>query len=198
MAKNAPNLALAFNLPPERAVEYFRSRGTRIAGDWKSAAVAVRSRSFSVAAGMKEQVLDEIRAALQEALESGQSYEGFKRGLVPKLQAAGWLGAPGKGIKPRRMDEIFRTNIQAAFAAPAAGQDEFDALAAAMASEWERTLRPVVDPIEQLLAECKTPEGFRARLSQLPEQMDHAPLAGLLASGTFAARLVGLAGGEND
>lgn len=125
---STPNLSLAFNLPPERAVEYFRSRGMRIAGDWKSVATAVRSGSFSVAGVMKAQVLDDIRAALQDALDNGQTYEDFKKGLVPQLQAAGWWGRwpadpetgevlPGKGITPRRLETIFRTNLQGAYMA---------------------------------------------------------------------------------
>lgn len=128
MPEKAPNLALAFNLPPERAVEYFRSRGTRIAGDWKTVATAVRSGSFSVAGVMKAQVFDDIRGALQDAIDTGQTYDDFKRGLVPKLQAAGWWGRwpadpetgeilPGKGIKPRRLETIFRTNVQGAYMA---------------------------------------------------------------------------------
>lgn len=128
MPENTPNLALAFNLPPERAVEYFRSRGTRIAGDWKTVAAAVRASSFSVAGVMKAQVLDDIRSALQDAIDTGQTYGDFKRGLVPKLQAAGWWGRwpadletgeilPGKGIKPRRLETIFRTNVQGAYMA---------------------------------------------------------------------------------
>lgn len=128
MPEKAPNLALAFNLPPERAVEYFRSRGTRIAGDWKSVAAAVRSGSFSVAGVMKAQVLDDIRSALQDAIDNGQTYGDFKRGLVPKLQAAGWWGRwpadpetgeilPGNGIKPRRLETLFRTNLQGAYMA---------------------------------------------------------------------------------
>lgn len=128
MPVKAPNLALAFGLPPERAVEYFRSRGMRIAGDWKSVAAAVRSGSFSVAGVMKAQVLDDIRAALDEALASGQTYDQFKAGLVPRLQAAGWWGRwptdpetgeilPGKGITPRRLETIFRTNVQGAYMA---------------------------------------------------------------------------------
>lgn len=128
MPEKAPNLALAFGLPPERAVEYLRSRGTRIAGDWKSVAAAVRSGSFSVAGVTKAQVLDDIRAALDDALASGQTYDQFRASLVPKLQAAGWWGRwphdtetgeilPGKGIKPRRLETIFRTNLQGAYMA---------------------------------------------------------------------------------
>lgn len=123
-----PSLALAFGLPPERAIEYFSSRGLRVAGDWKKVAAAVRAGSFSVAGVMKAQVLEDVRSALQKALDTGQTYDVFKRNLIPQLKAAGWLGRwphdtetgeilPGKGIKPRRLETIFRTNIQGAYMA---------------------------------------------------------------------------------
>lgn len=123
-----PSLALAFNLPPERAVEYFQSRGMRIAKDWQSLAAAVRAGSFSVAGVLKAQVLEDIRAALLGAIENGTSYADFKRELIPKLQAAGWWGrwphdtqtgeiVPGKGLKPRRLETVFRTNVQSAYMA---------------------------------------------------------------------------------
>lgn len=123
---SAPNLAVAFNLPPERAVEYFQSRGMRVAGDWQSVALVVRSGAFSVAGVLKAQVLEDIRAALQDAIENGTTYEDFQRNLVPKLQAAGWWGRwptdpetgeilPGKGQSPRRLETVFRTNTQSAY-----------------------------------------------------------------------------------
>ncbi|MDP2808648.1 MAG: phage minor head protein [Rhodocyclaceae bacterium] len=128
MPQKVPNLALAFNLPPERAIEYFRSRGLRVAGDWKSVAAAVRAGSFSVAGVMKAQALGDIRAALLDAVETGQTWADFKRGLIPKLQAAGWWGrwphdpetgeiVPGKGLNPRRLETVFRTNVQSAYMA---------------------------------------------------------------------------------
>lgn len=124
--KRPPRLFTAFGMPPERAIEYFDSRGLRIAGDWKTVADAVKAGSFSVAGVLKAQVLDEIQAALGEAIADGTTYEQFKAGLVPKLQSAGWWGRwptdpetgeilPGKGLKPRRLETVFRTNVQGAY-----------------------------------------------------------------------------------
>lgn len=89
---------------------------------------------------------------------------------------------------------------QAALAAMKAGTvqpDEFDQLAVGMASDWQRVTEPLVSPIERLMEECKTLEEFRARLPQVLEQMDAEALVGLLASGTFAARLLGRAEGTD-
>ncbi len=86
--------------------------------------------------------------------------------------------------------------IKAALAAMRAGAataDEFDQMAADMASDWERVTGPLVSPIERLMEECKTLEEFRARLPQVLDQMDATALTDLLASGSFAAHLFGRA-----
>lgn len=81
----------------------------------------------------------------------------------------------------------------AAMRAGAVMADEFDMLAADMASDWQRVTEPLVSPIERLMDECKTLEEFRARLPQVLEQMDADALVALLASGSFAAHLLGRA-----
>lgn len=81
----------------------------------------------------------------------------------------------------------------AAMKAVSTHPDEFDLLAATMASDWQRVTEPLVSPIERLMEECKTLEEFRARLPQVLEQMDADALVALLASGTFAAHLLGRA-----
>lgn len=123
-----PNLAIAFNLPPEQAMEYLASRGMSIAGDWRAAADAARAGAFSVAGVLNGQVLDDIHQALQRALGRGETYQDFLRNLRPRLQAAGWLGRwpadtetgevlPGKGLTPSHLVTVFQTNLQSAYMA---------------------------------------------------------------------------------
>ncbi|MCG3177436.1 MAG: hypothetical protein MOGMAGMI_02410 [Candidatus Omnitrophica bacterium] len=97
------------------------------------------------------------------------------------------------GTNPAKPETKGPAAALAAMRAGAAPADEFDQLAADMASDWERVTEPLVSPIERLMEECKTLEEFRARLPQVLEQMDADALVGLLASGTFAARLLGRA-----
>jgi len=129
---------------------------------------------------------------------------------VDKLVKAGmrtipvkWVHEKGRIPEPAEGEEtlgatpdVAPDKAKAALAAMRAGTsptDEFDHLAADMASDWERVTEPLVSPIERLMEECKTLEEFRARLPQVLEQMDADALVGLLASGTFAARLFGRA-----
>lgn len=79
--------------------------------------------------------------------------------------------------------------------ATAAELDEFDRLAEEMAGDWERTMTPLVSPIERLAEECKTLEEFNARLPQAISQMDAEALTQLLAQGNFAAAIFGRIGG---
>jgi len=83
----------------------------------------------------------------------------------------------------------------AAMTAGAAQADEFDQLADAMASDWERVTAPLVSPIKRLLEQCKTFEEFQARLPQAIEEMDAAALTEVMARGNFVAAIWGRVNG---
>ncbi|WP_237043568.1 phage minor head protein [Pseudomonas aeruginosa] len=73
-------------------------------------------------------MLQDIRDALVENLERGETLRDFKRNLRPTLEAKGWWGrqvvvAPDGGAEvaqlgsPRRLDTIYQTNMQSAYMA---------------------------------------------------------------------------------
>jgi len=123
----APSLSLAFNLPPEQAVEYFRAKGMRITSKALDMAAAAHAKSFTVAGVLKAEVLEDIRAALDGAMAEGKTYEQFLKELRPKLQSKGWWGIPhdpetgevlkGRAMTPRRLRTVYQTNLQSAFMA---------------------------------------------------------------------------------
>lgn len=121
-------LKLAMNLVPERAVEYFRSRGMRIGADWRETAAAARAGAFSVAAVTRADVLQDIRASIDRAVAEGITYQDWLKTLRPQLAAKGWLGRnvtdpatgeilPGRGLRPAHLDTTFRTNVQGSYMA---------------------------------------------------------------------------------
>lgn len=123
-----PNLSLAMGLPPERAIEYFRSRGQRVSSDWRETADAVRAGAFSVAGVTRADVLQDIRDSMDRAITEGITYRDWLRDLEPKLAAKGWLGANvthmntgeitrKRGLKPWHLETVFRTNARAAYMA---------------------------------------------------------------------------------
>lgn len=122
------NLALAFNLPPERAIEYFRAKGMRISANAQAMTAQAHASAFTVAGVFKAEALGDIRGALDQALADGQTFDQFVKGLKPKLQAQGWWGGkpydpatgeiiPGRGMTPRRLKTVFETNLQSAYSA---------------------------------------------------------------------------------
>lgn len=127
MADAAPNLALALNLPPERAIEYFTAKGLRITASAQDMARGAHAGAFTVAGVLKAEVLADIQGALSDALESGLTYEGFLKGLMPKLKAKGWWGIPhdpgtgevlqGRAMTPHRLRTVYQTNMQSSYMA---------------------------------------------------------------------------------
>lgn len=122
-----PNLALAINLPPERAVEYLQAKGLRITAGWRDMVPAAHAGAFTVAGVLKGEVLQDIRSALQDALASGKTYEDFLKRLRPQLKAKGWWGIPhdpetgevlqGRAMTPHRLRTVYQTNMQSAYMA---------------------------------------------------------------------------------
>ncbi len=122
------DLSYAIGLPPDKAIEYFESKGYKIGFRWQDVAAQAHAKAFTVAGVMKVDVLQDVRQALSDALKNGTTFDDFKKQLSPVLERKGWLGKgmivdeatgeiEGKRLTPRRLDTIFRTNMQSAYMA---------------------------------------------------------------------------------
>lgn len=122
------DLAYAFGLEPRRAVEYFRAKGYRLAFSWEAMEAEAHARAFTVAKAMRLDVLATIRSELDRALAEGATLADFQRALRPRLEALGWWGKqvmerPDGTAQlvqtgsPRRLETIYRTNLQSAYMA---------------------------------------------------------------------------------
>jgi phage gp29-like protein len=69
--------------------------------------------------------------------------------------------------------------------------DAIDTLISEMLGEWHPVMDPLVNPVQDLLAECTSLEEFQRRLPELVQRQDPKGLADLLAKALFAARLSG-------
>ncbi|HOX23872.1 MAG TPA: phage minor head protein, partial [Elusimicrobiales bacterium] len=119
----------ALGLKPEEAINYFKAKGYAIAFDWHTVWQEAHAKSFTVAKAMNLDVLADIRGAVQEAIEKGQTLSEFRKGLEPTLQAKGWWGKqqmldpltgkerPVQLGSPRRLETIYRTNMDTAYSA---------------------------------------------------------------------------------
>ena len=121
------SLALAMNLPPERAVEYLQAKGLRITSSWRDMPPAAHAGAFTVAGVLKGEVLQDIRSALEGALANGEPYDEFLKKLRPRLKTQGWWGIPhdpetgevlqGRAMTPHRLRTVYQTNMQSAYMA---------------------------------------------------------------------------------
>lgn len=121
-----PDLSYAFGLPPERAIEYLKSKGYTFSWDWQDTWQEAHAKAFTVAKAMRMDVLQDIRDMVQKSLDEGITFQQFRKELEPKLRAKGWWGRQmvGDGAggaqevqlgSPYRLETIYRTNLQTAY-----------------------------------------------------------------------------------
>ncbi len=165
-------LEAAFNLPPKKAIEFFRKKGYAVSFAWQDQWNEEHNNAFTVAKMLDVDLLRDVRAAVDQAMVDGLTFEQFRKQLEPVLQAAGWWGRqevtdPDTGeIKiaelgsPRRLRTIYRTNMATAYAAghwqkieetkQEAGYLLYDAVddnrTRPEHAAWDGTILPVDDP----------------------------------------------------
>lgn len=118
-----------FDLPPRKALEYFRGKGFATSFAWQDVWQYQHDEAFTVAKMMQVDLLRDVRAAVDKALAEGQTLDQFRDALEPRLLEAGWWGKaemtdPATGEtklvqlgSPRRLRVIFETNMRTAYAA---------------------------------------------------------------------------------
>jgi SPP1 gp7 family putative phage head morphogenesis protein len=119
-------LSALFAMLPEKAIEYFQSKGYAISWNWWDVWQEAQAKSFTVTRGMRQDILADIRAALEKALAEGQTVKMSSDNLEPVLKAKGWWGKQeilspeGNLVKvqlgsPWRLKTIYRTNLQTSY-----------------------------------------------------------------------------------
>ncbi len=93
------------------AVDWFRERVPIADDEWASLQRSARERAFLISGVTQLEVVTEVWEALERALESGTSFQDFKK-VVRERLASAW-----GGDNPNRIETIFRTNVQSAYSA---------------------------------------------------------------------------------
>lgn len=158
-----------FNVPPEQAIAFFKAKGLRPTFSYADMLGEAHDHAFTVAKMMNVDMLAQVRASLDSALANGTPFKEWADGLIPILQSGGWWGRKevtdpltGGTIvaqlgSPARLETIFRTNMQSAYAAgqwqeitaqadvaPFLMYDAVDDLRTRpMHAAWDRTVLPV-------------------------------------------------------
>ncbi|WP_188258257.1 phage minor head protein [Pseudomonas aeruginosa] len=127
-APTPADLQAIFGLEPEQAIAYLKAKGYAITWNWQEMLDQAHDQAFTVAKAMRLDLLSDIRAALETALQDGQTLQQFIEQLQPVLEAQGWWGqqviVDGAGNaelvqlgSPRRLKTIYQTNLQSAYMA---------------------------------------------------------------------------------
>ncbi|WP_047243724.1 phage minor head protein [Chromobacterium subtsugae] len=123
------DLAYCMKLPPEKAIQYLKNKGYAITWDWEELWQDAQAQAFTVAKVTRLDILQDIRDAVEKALAEGKTFAWFKKELTPILKAKGWWGKQevldedtGEVREvllgsPRRLETIYRTNLQTAYMA---------------------------------------------------------------------------------
>jgi len=117
-----------FKLSPALAIKYFRKKGNTYSWDWYELWQEAHKKTFTVAKAMREDILKDIRSAVDKALSNGQTFHEFKKELKPLLQKKGWWGeiitVDKDGIAEKaqlgsihRLKTIYSVNMQTAYMA---------------------------------------------------------------------------------
>lgn len=108
-------LLLCFKKAPEAAVNYLKSQGFKITWDWQEQLKAIQEHSFTVSKVSNADILQMLKEELQKALESGKTYNDFKKDLEPLLKDKGY--AKKEDGTAWRLDTIYRMNLQSSYMA---------------------------------------------------------------------------------
>lgn len=131
----------SFDITPQDAIDYLKKRRkTELSWHWSDVQKQEHMRAFTVAKMTSATLLDDVRKSLDKAMAEGQSFQEWRKDIIPKLQGV-WLGktygdlwdsmtpaeqagktAPtpeerDRVIKASRLETIFRTNMFNAYAA---------------------------------------------------------------------------------
>ncbi len=121
------DLTYAFNLKPEKAIKYFRSKGYAFSWNWQDTLKQAHAKAFTVARVVRADVLQDVRNAVDNAIAKGLTFQQFRKNLEPTLKKKDWWGrkivvnpqGQAESIlegSPHRLRTIYNTNLASAYA----------------------------------------------------------------------------------
>ena len=122
-------MELAWDKPFGDQLDFFGKKGFKLSPDsWRDVWQEGHARAFTVARVTTMDVLEDIRKAVDSAVERGITLKQFKKDLIPTLTTKGWFapddedakvlmpdGTVRKRLAGWRLDNILRTNFASSY-----------------------------------------------------------------------------------
>jgi SPP1 gp7 family putative phage head morphogenesis protein len=117
------------DVKPEAALRYFKRKGLNASFSWQDMWHEEHDAAFTIAKMMDLDLLRDMKEAVDQALAGGSTFQQFRKQVEPELVKRGWWGRaemtdPASGeVKNvqlgsvRRLETIFRTNMQTSYSA---------------------------------------------------------------------------------
>lgn len=106
--------AKAVNMPFEQAQEFLRRKVSVTSERWTELWQEQHANAFTVAGATKQALVDDLRAAVQSAIDDGTTLADFQKRFREIALSHGWAY---KGSESWRAKTIFETNLRTAYAA---------------------------------------------------------------------------------
>ena len=94
---------------PEAAIAWWKQRAKLTDAEARALTEGARQRAFYVTGLARRDLVQLVRDGIQAALENGETLDSFRERITDAIRAEGW--------HDRRVELIFRTNMQSAYAA---------------------------------------------------------------------------------
>lgn len=124
-----PSIKFALGLKPAKAIEWLQAKGVT-AESYRNLTASEIAKVYTIARITDLDMLNDIKQSMIKAADNGQAFADWRKDILQHLQNKGWLhpnGHNGQDIidpktgevfgTPRRLDTIYRTNMQSAYSA---------------------------------------------------------------------------------
>jgi len=110
LTENVRDFATVEPLAPKEAIEFFKSKIPVWSEAYEKLAEADRPLAFKVAGVTSATLIDKLHDSLSKALEEGQSFRTWKKGINEHYAKAGYTA-----LDPHHIKNIFTTNVLSAY-----------------------------------------------------------------------------------
>lgn len=100
---------IAEGVPPDAAVEFWKWRAKLTDAEAQALGESAKHRAFYVTGLAHHDLVQLVSDGLEDALKNGETLADFKTRIMTAIQTQGW--------HDYRIENIFRTNLQTAYAA---------------------------------------------------------------------------------